>query len=167
MAGFNKIEVVYKCDLKQNQLQDVFKNWEEKPKPYQLKGWTKEWESGYFVMSKVSADHFQLQRKIKSRGFDALVEVRYYHELKELKINISTPFSVLIYLLLPPVSTVILKDEVFAFDENGFGYLLGLMAVFILFLVMVLSISPGEKEEIEKDIVQQLHYAKIRYERQT
>jgi hypothetical protein len=36
MAGFNKIEVVYKCDLKQNQLQDVFKNWEEKPKPYHL-----------------------------------------------------------------------------------------------------------------------------------
>jgi hypothetical protein len=41
------------------------------------------------------------------------------------------------------------------------------MAVFILFLVMVLSISSGEKEEIEKDIAQQLHYAKIRYERQT
>lgn len=166
MAGFNKIQVVYKCDFKQNQLQDVFKNWEEKPKPYQLKGWAKEWQSGYFVTNRISANHFQLERKIRSRGFDALVAVRYSPELKELSIHISTPYSVLIYLLLPLASAVALRDEIFAFGENGFGYLLGLMAVFILFLAMVLSVSSGEKEEIEKDIAQQLHYAKIRHERQ-
>jgi hypothetical protein len=39
----HEIELKFYKVLKQNQLQDVFKNWEEKPKPYQLKGWTKEW----------------------------------------------------------------------------------------------------------------------------
>lgn len=166
MKGFNKIEIAYKCDLKENQLQDVFKNWEEKPKPYKLSSWAKEWESGYFLTKQVSANHVHLERKIKSKGLDAHVEVQYYPELQALKVNVSTRYSALPYLLLPFVVAVICWEEIFAFEKNGFGYLLGILSVFVLFLLLVYFVSSSEKAEIQKDIEEQLHYARISYERQ-
>ncbi len=166
MTGFNKIEVAYKCDFKENQLQDVFKNWQEKPKPYKLSSWVKEWESGYFLTKQVSVNHVHLERKIKSRGLDAHIEVQYYPELQELKANVSTRYSALPSLLPPLIFAVICWEEIFAFEKNGYGYLLGLLLVFVLLLLLVYFVSSSEKAEIQKDIEQQLHYARIRYERQ-